>query len=92
VTRRAIRSITRIWSASRWPRWKGLPDGGQVGGEPAGPGEQAAHLVRLVAQHQRQFIGHKLTRLGTVEFRRTWAGGCNGFGDSLIGVTQRRSR
>ena len=44
---------------------EGVPDGRHTCGGAAGAGEQAAHLVGLITQQQRQLVGHKLTRLRT---------------------------
>ena len=68
-----------------------FPHGGQTCGESPGAGQQAAHLVGLIPQQQRQFVGHKLTRLRPLQVA-TIRNGCGSgfFGDPHIGVAHRR--
>ena len=91
VTRRATRSMTRICSASTSPRRNASQTVGRPVGESAGAGEQAAHLVGLITQQQRQLVGHKLTRLRPFQLAHIRNGCISGFfGDPRIGVAHRR--
>ena len=58
---------------------EGFPDGGQTCGGAAGAGEQAAHLVGLITQQQRQLVGHKLPRLRPFQIAETRRGCGSGF-------------
>ena len=56
-----------------------FPHGGQTCGESAGAGEQAARLVGLIPQQQRQFVGNKLAGLRSLRSRAIGSGCIGGF-------------
>jgi len=68
---------------------KRLPHGRHTGGESAAAGDQAAHLIRLVAQYERKLVGHKLTRPDPPSSACTDTG-CRVVGNPRIRVGHRR--